>query len=144
MNYHKTCDHCGQVTTAYTVHLNRPLALAFLVFADTRIRVGRPVKKGELELSNSQYGNFQKLRHFGVVEKRDGGAWEMTPVGWSFLAGKTLLLNPAGHFGNATLPEGHPAWSTHEEPRVPLKLSDALPEEWRQRAEYVAEKKGVA
>lgn len=141
MNYRKACECCGHVVTAYTVNLNRPLVGAFVQFAEVRVRAGEPVRKSELKLGHSQYGNFQKLRHFGLIEKR-GQRWEMTPLGWSFLRGSARLLNPAGQFGNSTLPEGHPAWSTHEEGRASVSIADVMPEEWRERASYVAEKVG--
>ncbi len=144
MNYSKTCDHCGHTLTAFTIHMNAGLASAFVAFSIFRISAGRPVKKRDLNLDHSQYGNFQKLRHFGLIEKRELGAWEMTPTGWAWLTGKTLVLNPAAQFGNTTLPENHPAWLTHAEPRTPIKLADSLPAEWKERASYIAEKAGAA
>lgn len=144
MRFSRACPCCGNTTTAYTVHLNSKLVLAFLVFADCRIRTGGPVRKGDLELDNSQYGNFQKLRHFGLIAKAGGDLWEMTPLGWDFVRGRVSLLNPAGQFGNATLEANHPAWATHAEGRKEVRITDVLPAEWRERASYVAEKAGAA
>ncbi len=144
MDFHRACPHCGHVVTAYTVHLNRALAGAFVQFAEARIAAGGPLRKAELRLSHSQYGNFQKLCHFGLIEKRDLSRWEMTPLGWDFLRGRATILNPAGQFGNATLPAEHPAWSTHEDGRRPVSIRDVMPEEWKERAHYVAEKAGAA
>lgn len=144
MNWHQTCPHCGVVTTAYTVNLNGPMVTAFVAFAEARIRLGHPLVKGELELDNSQYGNFQKLRHFGLIEPRANRSWEMTSLGWDFLRGREPVLNPAGQFGNSTLPSGHPAWATHKVARHYIRIADVLPEAWKQRAEYAAEKAGAA
>ncbi len=127
--------------TAYTLPLNRGLALAFLTFADARIRLGRPVEKGELGLNNSQYGNFQNLRHFGIVTQLEKGkGWEFTPAGLKFLQGGQIL-SPVAHMGGKTLEPDHLAWSTHNGPKpAPIRILDILPEEWKQREEFKAEK----
>lgn len=140
MNYHETCPHCGAKVTAYLVRLNEPLLGAFLLFAEARIRAGAPVRKSDLPLDHSQYGNFQKLRHFGLVRAVEGGVWEMTPAGWDFLRGRGRVLNPAAQFGNGALPEDHPAWMTHRGERVLVSIRDVLPTAWQQRADYAAEK----
>lgn len=144
MNYHKTCPHCGAVTTAYTIQMNRPLAEGFVQFALARIAGGAPVKKSELRLTHSQYANFQKLRHFGLVMKHEGQTWEMTGLGWDFFRDRRPVMNPAGQFGNATLTNDHEAWLTHEGKRNTLNLSDVMPDGWRLREDYVAEKAGTA
>jgi hypothetical protein len=144
MNWSKTCPCCGNVIAAYTINLNRLLVAAFIQFAEGRIRAGEPVRKSELRLGHSQYGNFQKLRHFGLIEKRDGQRWEMTSLGWQWLRGQAKIHNPSGHMANAALPPEHPAWSTHEEPRRLVSITEMMPEEWKVRAHYAAEKAGAA
>lgn len=145
MNYRKTCDHCGHVLTAYTLPLNESLVRAFLSFSLARLRLRRPVKKGELELTNAQYSNFQNLRHFGLIFQHEKGRhWEITPLGISFLKGKSSVFSPAGHLGGMTLLAGHPAWSTHADPRRDVFIGDIMPEEWKDRAEFAAEKMGAA
>lgn len=142
MNYHDDCKCCGQRVTAYTAPLNRGLALAFLEFADKRMALGRPIEKHELELSNSQYGNFQKLRYFGLLQHVDGEkAWEFTKLGMEFFLGKTKVLSPAGHMAGVILEEGHLAWMTHNGKRKLVSLEDVLPEEWKNREAFKAEKK---
>lgn len=144
MNYSETCPCCKRQISAYTLPLNRGLARAFLKFADARIRLGRAVEKGELALTNSEYGNFQNLRHFGIVaQKEKGRAWDFTPTGIGFLNGGALL-SPCAHFGGETLPDDHLAWSTHDKPRAVVTLASILPVEWKQRAEYRDEKRGAA
>ncbi len=144
MNYSKQCDCCGHIVTAYTIHLNEPLVRAFLTFAAARIRLGRPVKKCEIELDHSGYGNFQKLRHFHLIEKRDAGAWEMTVIGWSFIMGTGSVITPAAQFGNSTLGYDHEAWKTHKDGHRSVSIRDVLPADWKDRAAYMAEKAGAA
>lgn len=145
MNYSATCPHCSHKTTAYTLPLNEGLVRAFLKFADARIRLGRPVKKGELALTNSQYANFQNLRHFNLIMQADKGReWEFTKLGHEFRLGRAKVLNPAGHLGGETLPADHLAWSTHDGARTEISILDVLPDEYKQRPEYAAEKRGAA
>lgn len=143
MKYFEDCPHCHRRVTAYTLPLNEGLIRAFLIFAVARIKAGRPVKKGELGLENSQYSNFQNLRHFALVAQLEKGRhWEMTPLGWNFLRGRTSILNPAAHLGGATLSPFHPAWGTHKEARQLVHIHDVMPEEWKDRAEFKQEKTG--
>lgn len=145
MNYHDKCPCCGHKITAYTLPMNEGLIRGFLLFKEARVRLGRPVRKGELGLTNSQYGNFQNLRHFGLLSQvKKGRDWEMTPLGWAFASGRARVLNPAGHLGGATLPDDHLAWSTHPERRTEISIFDVLPEDYKTRPEYQAEKAGAA
>ena len=145
MNHREICGHCGHVTTAYTLNLNEPLMQAFLMFAERRVRAGRPIKKGEIELAPAQYSNFQNLRHMGLIQQEaKGAAWEMTPLGWEFIRGQSPVLNPAGHMGGMTLPVNHPAWTTHEGDRNAVWIKDVLPSEWRDRMSFAQEKAGAA
>ena len=143
MNFRHICDHCGHVMTAYTLPMNEGLIRAFLIFADARVRLGRPLKKGEIGLDNSQYSNFQNLRHFGLIAQPEKGrVWEMTQTGWDFLRGG-VIYTPAAHMGGQTLSPFHQAWATHTEPqRKLISLRDVLPEDYKQRAEYQVEKTG--
>lgn len=142
MNFHQDCPHCGHRVTAYTLAFSRPLALAFLKFADTCIRLGRPVDKGEMGLTPQQYSNAQNLKHFGIMAQLEKGrAWEFTKLGLAFLAGKELILTPAAHLGGETLEEQHLAWATHPHKRELVSLRDVLPAEWRTRSEYQEEKR---
>lgn len=145
MNYRDTCPHCGHTTTAYTLPLNESLVRAFLSFAMARVRLRRPVKKGELELTNAQYSNFQNLRHFGLIFQHEKGRhWEITPLGIAFLEGRSSVFSPAGHLGGVTLLPTHPAWRTHAEARRDIFIKEILPEEWKDRSAYIAEKVGAA
>ncbi len=144
MQYHEDCPHCGKRITAYTLPLNEGLVRGFLKFVDARIRLGAPVRKGALGLTNSEYGNFQNLRHFHLVAQIEkGAAWEVTDVGWAFLRGELKVLTPAGHFGGATMDSNHPGWRTHHHPRKAVSVRDVLPDEWKSRPMFQAEKVGA-
>lgn len=144
MNYHEDCPHCGRRIAAYTVPLNRGLALAFLEFAKQRMTLGRPVDKCEMKLTHSQYGNFPKLRYFGLVDQLEKGkAWDFTKLGLEFFLGKMKILSPAGHFAGKTMDEGHLAWMTHKEGRALISLEQVLPDEWKGLEEYRAEKRSA-
>lgn len=143
MNYHSKCPGCGHLITAYTLPFNRGLARAFLKFADAALKSMGPVDKGQLGLTNSEYGNFQNLRHFGIIQQEaKGKGWYFTERGVRFLNGEITLLSPVAHFGGETLPDDHLAWSTHPGKRAAVSLATLLPAEWKQRQEFQAEKKG--
>lgn len=143
MNYHEKCACCGHRVTAYTLHLNRKIVEAFIKFADARIRLGRPVSKGELGLTNGQYGNFQNLRHFGIIIQHEkAGPWEITPLGLRFLAGVADLPTPVAHMDGKTLDEDDLKWSTHDGKRSRKTIREVMPEDWKTREEYQLEKWG--
>jgi hypothetical protein len=138
MNYHE--DRVTRIT-AYTLHLNKPLARAFLKFADAFIKGGaKGIPKGSLNLTNAEYSNFQNLRYMALISQLDKGRdWFITPLGLRFLGGEKIL-SPVAHLGGETLDDQHLAWSTHPHKRQLLGLADVLPEEWKSREEFKAEK----
>lgn len=143
MNYQDKCRCCGHTVSAYTAPFTRGLARAFLKFADAATRTMGPVDKTTMALTNSEYGNFQKLRYFGLIQQETkGSGWYFTDRGVRFLAGAITLTSPAGHFANEVLPDDHLAWSTHTGKRTSVSLAQILPAEWKQRKEYAAEKSG--
>lgn len=145
MNYQSKCPGCGHIITAYTAPFNRGLARAFLKFADAALRNNGPVDKSTMALTNSEYGNFQKLRYFGLIQQEAKAAgWYFTERGVRFLNGEITILSPAGHFANEILHDDHLAWSTHTGKRTLVSLAMLLPVEWKQRVDYIAEKRGEA
>jgi hypothetical protein len=145
VNFHHSCPHCGATLTAYTVPFNKGLAVAFLKFADARVRAGAPIPKRKMGLTNSEYGNFPILRHFKLVRQAEKGKeWEMTPYGWKVLSGELGVVTPVAHMGGRTLESDHPAWQTFDGERDVVYLRDVLPDEWKQRSEFALEKAGVA
>lgn len=142
MNFHHDCPQCLHRETAYTLHLSRKLVTAFLAFADARIRLGRPVSKGELGLEAAQYSNFQNLAHFGIIQQAErAGPWEFTPLGLRFLRGEVDLPTPVAHMAGRTLAEDDLAWATHKGERTRKTIRDVMPEDWRVREDYMAEKR---
>lgn len=141
MKYSKTCECCGHKVTAYTLMMNEPLCRAFIAFAKERIRLGRPLKKGEIGLSNAQYSNFQNLRHFGIIRQEDkGGAWDVTLLGWMWLSGEARIHSPTAHMGGKTLLYNHEAWDTHPVKPEFITIRERFPELWKERPEYQEEK----
>lgn len=142
MKHKETCSCCGHSVTAYTLPINHGLVNAFVKFAELYIAGGRvPIKKGHIGLTNSQYSNFQNLRHFYLISQDSKGcAWSLTKFGEDFFYGQKAVMSPAAHIGGKTLANDHPAWSTHEEIRKRVYIFDVMPEMSKQRDEYQAEK----
>lgn len=71
------CPNCGASMKSYWFKITPGLVKALVKMAD-RIRgtgVNR-VHKKELPFGHSEYGNFQKLRFFGLIDKyRENGVW---------------------------------------------------------------------
>ena len=145
MTYAETCKCCGRKSTAYTEPLNARLVRPFLRLIDARLRLRRPVKKSELELTHSEYGNFQKIKYFGIISyDAELGVWDVTPLGWNFQRGLVKLETPVAHIDDEVLPADHLAWATHKGKRRIVGILDVLPEEFKGRAEYAAEKRETA
>lgn len=143
MNFHDDCPCCGHRVAAYTIQLNKPLARAFLSFAHAALRAkGAGVPKSGFPLGNVQYTNFQKLRHFGLIQQAEKGReWHMTKLGLEFAAGRAKVLTPAATLRGEALPPDHLAWATHTKRRAEVGIQDVLPDEWKPREEYAAEKR---
>lgn len=142
MKYQEKCECCGHVKVAYTIPMNKSMANAFVKFADRYMENNYTgLKKGKIGLTNSQYTNFQNLRHFGIIEQAEkGGRWHLTALGREFYLNDHPIITPAGHIGGETLPPTHEAWHTHETLRQHISLSSILPERYKQREEYQEEK----
>lgn len=137
MNYHETCNHCGHRITAYTLPMNASMANAFARFAEKYAMLKRGLKKGEIGITNSQYSNFQNLRHFGIIEQDDRGqAWHLTRLGFLFYEGTMPVMSPAGFINGTTLRDDHGAWGSHAQKRRNVFIGDILPERFKQRSEY--------
>lgn len=145
MNYHEDCSCCRNRVTAYTHAMNRGLAHAFRLMVDAQVRTGRPVKKRDLKLTHAQYGNLQKLRYFGLADYLPADdAWFVTPRGLAWNRGEIAILTPAAAMRNEALPDDHLAWATHKGKRRAVRIADVLPEEYKERPAYAAEKTDAA
>lgn len=89
------CRDCGGSLKMFWHGLGPALVDTLVVVADhVQKQQLNVVRKSAIELSHSQYGNFQKLRYFGLIHhlKDDDGkeirdAWLITSSGWKFLRG---------------------------------------------------------
>jgi len=91
------CPHCGAKMVEYRHRLNRGLVT---VMRRLHAAGGR-AKLADLDLTNSQWDNSQKLSYFGLIEKtfiagrRVRGMWEITDLGRRFLAGEASVRGVA-------------------------------------------------
>lgn len=123
--------------TAYTLYLNEGMVDAFKRFMVLWMNVRMPVPKGDIGLTTSQYGNFQNLRHFGIIEQAEkGSGWQPTELGMAFYTGKAGVLEPAGMMDGETLDDRHPAWRTHGEGRNLRMIGETGRREYKKREEY--------
>lgn len=94
------CEYCGAALTKYW-HKLTPVLVDSLIEAHKAVVRNNEnhFEKADLQLSHSQYGNFQKLRFHGLIAKfkeDDGlgrkvwrrGHWLITKRGAAFLKGE--------------------------------------------------------
>jgi hypothetical protein len=143
MKYSQTCHHCTHQVTAYTLNLNESMVQAFITFIEKFLEEGRPLKKSEIGLTNSQYTNFPNLRYHGILALDGEGCIEPTELGMKFYYGEVGLMLPSAHMGGKSLPSDHPAWDTHDKPRQLKYITDLFPTHFKQRPEFAAEKAGA-
>lgn len=144
MKFSKTCECCGQKVTAYTHNLNQPLVEAFASMVAKYLEGREPVDLAGLNLDHKQLCNFQKLRHFGLVDFFEKSRWFPTESGLKFYFGETSVLNPSASMGNKTLEDTHEAWDTHAKHRVRVTIANLLPYHYKQRPQYQAERSDQA
>lgn len=78
------CPSCGANRRTYIRHLEGYLIDGLRALAAH----GGEGHTRDLGLSRSSYGNFARLRLFGLVEKIGGGRYRITDTGSRFLAGE--------------------------------------------------------
>lgn len=82
------CPTCGQKVVSYKHNLNKTLVscLRKLYMAGGHSRLDK------LQLDNTQFTNFQKLRYFGLAfTTGQHGEWHITNTGRAFLAGRVQV-----------------------------------------------------
>ena len=92
----KTCPHCGASMTEYKRGLTDGLAGCLKKLAEAG---GVDVAVCNLDLNNSQYSAFAKLRLWELIVKSEpaedrhkrGGYWSLTDDGWLFVKGKIAI-----------------------------------------------------
>jgi len=125
---------------AYTAKLNKAMVDAFEQMMEIYLETRKGVKVRNLNLTYSQYSNFQKLRYFDLMFFEDSqDVWYPTQLGIAFFFGEFPVLDPAGHMDNQPLPRDHPAWDTHSKGRRKTYIHDVDRTHFKQRSDYQAE-----
>ena len=85
----KYCEHCGQKISGRWEGLSKGLVrdLVKLYSKVVETQVNEVHLQKDLDLTNNQYNNFQKLRYFGLSVKVENkpGYWLLTRRGADFL-----------------------------------------------------------
>ena len=82
----KTCDSCGAKMVDYRHKLNVGIVISLKKLYD----VGGSAHLNALQLSYISRSNFQKLRYWGLVGRREqeSGVWIISSYGRAFIEGK--------------------------------------------------------
>lgn len=139
MKYHKICDHCGHQITAYTFSLNASMVKALRKLVDFYETNKKPAMLEQLKLTNSQYGNFATMAHFGVIENTPEG-WVPKEKGFLFIQGDITLLMPIAIMARDVLPPDHEAWKTAVRQPKAKHISQIDSLSYKQKIEYQKEK----
>jgi len=113
------CPICKAKVVAYTHRLNKTLVNA-LIKARAKATEKRDGEKPayvihpreELGLSKTEYNNWQKLRHWGLIAKYKvkgewiKGYWVITKLGGDFISGNVKVPGWVKTFRNHKLPKG--------------------------------------
>lgn len=141
MKYSKKCDCCGQQITAYIHNLNQPLVSALRQLVDFyEAHKCECNISHDLSLTHNQIANFQKLKHFGLVELLKKGGYFPTEHGIKFIYGDEFAPTMAASMGNETLPVSHPAWDTHPTKPIWVSVKEIDNFSYKQKSAYREEK----
>ena len=106
-NTPKKCPHCGASMKMYWHRLTPVLARSLVkAYSFVSGKGENKFDKKDLNLSHSEYGNFQKLRFHGLIAKykEDGvwkkGQWLITRRGAQFLKGQISVPKRVQTFRN--------------------------------------------
>ncbi len=138
MKFCKKCQHCGHIEVAYTYTINKPLANALRRLVDFYEANRKPCEPAQLNLNNSQYGNFSSLQHFGLILPTPEG-WFPTNTGIEFIYGEVPVSMPVKVMKGNILPKSHEAWRGESAARE-YYVKEISFNEWKKRPEYAAEK----
>lgn len=136
MKYHETKE---VKIAAYPHKLNQSLAAAFVWMVEWYFRTKTACNvMTDIGLTHNQKANFQKLKHFGIVQNIKDGEWMPTPLGLDFYQGKIAILDTAASLDNETLPYSHPCWKTHARELQAVYIHDLynLDRRYATREEY--------
>jgi len=138
MKFVKKCQHCGHIEVAYTYTLNKPLINTLRRLVDFYEANRKPAEPHKLNLTNSQYGNFSSLQHFGLILQSPDG-WYPTNTGIEFIYGEVPINMPVKVMQGKILPPSHEAWRGEDNQRE-YYIKDINQDEWKRRPAYAAEK----
>lgn len=99
------CQHCGAKMKKYKFSLNRPL-VDVLVLMRKLAPVGSPIEINSLNMTTSQWTNFQKLRYWNLIARYEdkahpkGGIWVVTQQGADFVDGTLPIRKYAVMYRN--------------------------------------------
>lgn len=99
----------------------------------------KPAMLEKLDLTNSQYGNFATMAHFGVIRNTPDG-WVPTEKGLMFIQGEITLMMPIAIMARDVLPFDHEAWQTATRKPKTKHISQIDSVSYKQKIEYQKEK----
>lgn len=141
MKYSKECECCGHKLTAYTHSLNKPLVNGLRQLVDWYEREKKICNiNNDLVLTHNQIANFQKLKHFGLVDLIQRGGFVPTEIGIQFIYGEAQAYSTSASMGNVTLSIDHEAWKTHGKMPHLVYVSEVDQTMYKKRPAYQAEK----
>ena len=126
------CPHCKAIMKVYSHKLNRPLAQALFRLAT------RPNGRGSIShigLTHSQICNFHKLRYWELVEKIEGGVWQVTNFGRMFLENTYPVYERVLSYRGKL--------SSVDKNSKQVKFSDYLDFKYERREDYVQNSTGI-
>jgi hypothetical protein len=139
MKYQKKCEHCGHAEVAYTYVLNKSLINALRQLVDFYESNKKAAALKDLNLTNSQYGNFAHLQYFGLTKPTPEG-WYPSNDGIAFIYGDAPTVMPVAVMKGQVLHYDHEAWATHEGKPREYFVRDINEDAYKKRPEYAAEK----
>lgn len=117
------CQCCGQKIVTYKHKLNKGLCSCLIKF----LNIGGEGKLKDMNLTNNEFGNFQKLAYFGLV-RREGTNWIMTEKGKRFILGEDTAPSEVYTKNNQVVDKGSEIY------RYQIKGWYELKEEWQDQA----------
>lgn len=122
------CPCCGQSVSKHKHSLSANM-VKILKKAATRFPFVEFHLQKDIELTHSQYANFQKLRYWGLADKGDtSGHWRITSHGRGFLAGEISLPRWVKTFNNSVVEQSSEYVSVRDSGELPIR--------YKQRSEY--------
>lgn len=94
------CPQCGQSIMRHKHSMSRSLVHILIKAYQCEKYVFH--LQNDLNLSKSEYANFQKLKYWGLVKKDDDnlGYWEITSAGFDFLENKIPVFRFVWTYNN--------------------------------------------